>query len=61
MRDAGLWHSTTIQQTVTRWASLAGSGFALAPNVQLTNSHAAPPEAELVSVEVLYEQGGIAA
>jgi hypothetical protein len=59
--DAGLWDSSTIQQTVTRWASLAGSGFAMAPNVQLSHSHAAPPEAELVSVEVLYEQGGIAA
>jgi hypothetical protein len=58
--DSGLWDSSTVQQTVTRWVSLSGSGFAMAPNVQLTNSHAAPPEAELVSVDVLYEPGGVA-
>jgi hypothetical protein len=58
--DSGLWDSSTVQQTVTRWVSLAGSGFAMAPNVQLTNSHAAAPEAELVSVDVLYEPGGLA-
>ncbi|MGE3874295.1 MAG: hypothetical protein AB7F74_15195 [Parvibaculaceae bacterium] len=58
--DAGLWDSSTTQQTVTRWVSLSGQGFAMAPNVQVTNSHLAPPEAELVSVDVFYEQGGIA-
>lgn len=58
--DVGLWDSSTAQQLVTGWESVAGQGFAMAPNIQLTNSYVAPPEAELVSVEVLYEQGGLA-
>jgi hypothetical protein len=59
--DVALWDASTAVQAVTRWVSVAGTGFAMAPNVQLTNSHVAPPEAELVSVEVLYEPGGLAA
>ncbi|MGE0147463.1 MAG: hypothetical protein AB7R87_08765 [Parvibaculaceae bacterium] len=59
--DAALWDSSSAQRIVTRWVSVAGTGFALAPNVQLTNSHTAPPEAELVSVDLLYEPGGLAA
>ncbi len=58
--DAALWDSSTAQRIVTRWVSVAAQGFALAPNVQLTNSHVAPPEAELVSFDLLYEQGGLA-
>jgi len=58
--DVALWDSSTTQQTVTRWVSVTGQGFSAAPNVQLTNSHVAPPEAELVSFDLLYEQGGIA-
>lgn len=58
--DTALWDAGTAQQLVTRWVSVAGQGFALAPNIQITCSHAGPPEAELVSVDVLYEQGGMA-
>ena len=58
--DRALWDSSTAQRIVTRWVSLAGQGFALAPSVQVTNSHVAPPEAELVSFDLLYEQGGLA-
>lgn len=58
--DVALWDSSTAQQMVTRWASVARQGFALAPNIQITCSHAGPPEAELISVDLLYEQGGMA-
>jgi hypothetical protein len=58
--DVALWDATTAQQIVTKWVSAAGQGFSVAPNVQITNAHAAPPEAELVSVDLLFEQGGIA-
>jgi hypothetical protein len=58
--DVALWDAGTAQQLVTRWVSVAGQGFALAPNIQITCSHAGPPEAELVSVDLLYEQGGVA-
>lgn len=59
--DVGLWDAgSTTQNVVTRWVSVAGQGFAVAPNVQITNSHAGPPEAELVSIDLLYEEGGVA-
>lgn len=58
--DVALWDSSTAEQIVTRWVSVSGQGFSVAPNVQITNSHASPPEAELVSIDLLYEEGGVA-
>jgi hypothetical protein len=56
--DVALWDAGSAEQVVTNWVSTAGEGFALAPNIQITNSHTAPPEAELLSVDLLYETGG---
>lgn len=58
--DEALWDAGTAEQLVTRWVSVAAHGFALAPNIQITCSHAGPPEAELISVDLLFEQGGVA-
>jgi hypothetical protein len=58
--DQALWDSGTAQQIVTRWVAVAGSGFAVAPQAQITHSHASPPEAELISIDLLYETGGVA-
>lgn len=58
--DVALWDSGTAETIVTRWTAVSGQGFAVAPNVQITNSHASPPEAELVSIDLLYEDGGVA-
>lgn len=58
--DVAIWDSGTAEQVVTGWVSVAGEGFAVAPNVQITNSHNSPPEAELVSIDLLYENAGIA-
>lgn len=58
--DFALWDAGTALKLVTSWVSVSGQGFALAPNIQMTCSHAGPPEAELVSVDLLYEQGGMA-
>lgn len=56
--DVALWDSGSAEQVATSWVSVAGEGFALAPNIQITNSHAGPPEAELISVDLLHETGG---
>jgi hypothetical protein len=56
--DAALWDAGTAEQVKTEWVSAAGGGFALAPNIQITNSYVAPPEAELISADLLYEMGG---
>ena len=58
--DVALWDAGTAEQVKTEWVSVAGNGFALAPNIQISNSHTAPPEAELISIDLLYETGGIA-
>lgn len=59
--DVALWDSGgTVEQVVTQWVSVAGQGFAVAPVIQMTNSHTAPPEAELASIDLLFETGGIA-
>jgi hypothetical protein len=58
--DVAMWDSGTSLETVTRWVSVAGGGFAVAPAVQITHSYASPPEAELISIDLLYESGGIA-
>lgn len=58
--DVALWDTGTAEQVTTRWGSVAGQGFAVAPVVQIAHSYAGPPEAELVSIDLLGEQGGIA-
>ncbi len=56
--DVAMWDAGSAEQVQIGWVSVAGEGFALAPNIQITNSHAAPPEAELIAVDLLYETGG---
>jgi hypothetical protein len=58
--DVALWDASGADAIVTEWRSVAGQGFAVAPAVQMTHSYSAPPEAELVSVDLLYEMGGVA-
>lgn len=58
--DVALWDASGTESIITRWVSVAGQGFSVAPNVQITHSYAGPPEAELVAVDLLYEEGGIA-
>lgn len=57
--DVALWDSGQAELITTGWVSVAGQGFAVAPNVQITNSHTSTPSAELVSVDLLYEDGGV--
>lgn len=58
--DVALWDSSSAQSIVTKWVSVAGQGFAVAPAIQISHSYAAAPEAELVSVDLLYENAGVA-
>ncbi|QIG49568.1 hypothetical protein G5V57_18730 [Nordella sp. HKS 07] len=58
--DVALWDAGIAEQVTTRWVSVSGQGFAVAPVIQIAHSYAGPPEAELVSIDLLYEQGGMA-
>lgn len=57
--DVALWDSSVAEQLITRWVSVYGHGFTVAPNLQITNNHAAAPLCELVSMDLLYEDGAI--
>jgi len=63
--DVGLWDvakwdaGAEYYSALTRWVSIGRSGFAHAPVVLITSGSEAAPSAELVTVEVTYEPGGI--
>jgi len=66
--DTGVWDTskwddasseTSQKVTVsTRWRSIAKTGFAIAPQVQVTVGNNRKPDAEFVAVDLLYEAGG---
>ena len=46
------------ETTSTRWRSVSKTGFAIAPQVQVTVGNNRRPDAELVALDILYETGG---
>jgi hypothetical protein len=58
---ASIWDGGSSEIIVSKdWEPVYGEGFAIAPALQVTNSHAAVPDVEIVSIDVLYESGGTA-
>lgn len=63
--DVGLWdvanwdEGATQMLVNTRWQSVGASGMVVAPQVQVTCGTTATPDAELVILEALYEQGEV--
>ena len=48
-----------LKETVsTRWLSVAKTGFAISPQVQVTVGNNRKPDAELIALVILYEKGG---
>lgn len=58
--DVDTWDGGGSRTVSTRWASIGRSGFAVSPVVQVTSGTNLGIDAELVSVDVTYEIGGIA-
>lgn len=62
--DSGRWDEATWDtgseqfSIVTGWKSIGASGFAFAPQMQITLGVTPKPEIELVSVDMTYEGGG---
>ncbi len=49
---------TSAQRTVsTRWRSVAGNGFTMAPQIQVQSGGDREPDAELVQIDLTYEKG----
>lgn len=63
--DVGLWDQAkwdsgvTYLTETTKWVSIGRSGFAHAPIILITSGSAAPPSAELVAFDTLYNPGGL--
>jgi hypothetical protein len=56
--DSAVWDSDTAEVVRTGWMSVAGVGFVLSPIAQVTANSTAFPVIELISVDLLYEDGG---
>lgn len=61
--DTAIWDDGTslddLSTATTRWVSMGKSGYAVSPQVQITVGNNRKPDARLVSVELIYETGGL--
>ncbi len=62
--DSGLWDQATWDvgvslETNIRWASIGKTGFAVAPQLQITSGVTPTPHVNLVSMDLLYETGSV--
>lgn len=63
--DVGLWDrakwdgASALQSLSLRWVSIGETGFAVAPQLQVTAGGRETPDAELITMDVIYEVGGM--
>jgi hypothetical protein len=58
--DVGVWDAEAPPKAVkTRWVSIGRTGFAIHPQVQIGCSATVAPDAQLVSLDILYERAGL--
>lgn len=57
--DVALWDAGTDYTVTSQWRSIGQSGFAIAPQIQITSGTTPKPRIELVSIDLTYEQGAI--
>lgn len=57
--DVAVWDATGVKKVRKAWRSAAGSGFAIAPVVQINIGNTAVPDIELISIDLLYETGTV--
>lgn len=57
--DVANWDAGTTRSVSSRWVSIGRSGFTAAWQVQVTCGVTPTPDAELVSIDVTYETGGL--
>jgi hypothetical protein len=57
--DVAIWDAAGTQATFkTSWVGIGSTGYAIAPQVQLTFGITPPPACELVTFDLVYEDGG---
>ena len=57
--DVDVWDYSPTLETKTQWFSIGDQGFAIAPQLQITNNTTAFPSVELVAIDLMYEVGGV--
>lgn len=57
--DVAVWDAEGVQQIMVDWQSVSGRGFVVAPVVQLTMGVDTVPDVQLISIDLLYETGGL--
>lgn len=57
--DQATWDAGTSPMISTRWVSIGASGFTAAWQIQVTCGVTPTPDAELVSIDMTYETGGL--
>jgi hypothetical protein len=53
----GVWGGTSQLSVFKDWQSVGGSGYSVAPAVQITSGSIVAPTVELVQVDMTYDQG----
>ena len=53
------WGEQTTRATFQRWNSVGGSGYAVAPSLQISSGGLTPPNIDLVSIDLTYETADI--
>lgn len=53
------WGTSAAKKTFQEWRSIGGSGYAVAPGVQISSGSIVLPDVELVTIDMTYETGDI--
>lgn len=57
--DTAIWDGTTSLSITSNWQAITATGFAFAPQVQVTCGVTPKPDAELMSIDVMFETGAV--
>lgn len=57
--DEAVWDATGSTVIRSQWRAVATAGFVVAPQVQITSGVTPKPDAELMSIDVMYEIGEV--
>jgi hypothetical protein len=57
--DSAVWDGTGTQLVTSRWTAISRAGYVFAPQIQITTGVTPKPDAEIMSVDLMYETGGV--
>lgn len=56
---SSVWGTQTTKKTYQNWRSVSGFGYTMAPAIQITSGSVAPPNVELIRLEITTQAGDI--